>query len=73
MKNKVFMTIAVIIAIIILIGISTSIIATIIYYVWNLAISDIFTLKQITFLQSYLFSLGLSIVVSLFRTKITSK
>lgn len=47
--------------------------ATIIYYVWNLAVADIFTLKQITFLQSWLIGLGLSIVGSLFKSSLSVK
>lgn len=47
--------------------------AAIIYYVWNLVISDVFTLKQITFLQSYWIGLGLSVVGSFFKSTIKTK
>ena len=52
--------------IITLIAIISLLKAIIVYYVWNLVVSDVFNLKQITFLQSYLIGLGLSVVGSLF-------
>lgn len=58
---------------IILVSIAGLLTATVVYYVWNFAIADVFVLKQITFLQSYLFSLGLSIVGSLFKSSLTVK
>ena len=73
MTNKVFLGIVIIIGIIALMGISSTIIAAVIYYVWNLVISDVFTLKQITFLQSWLIGLGLSIVGSLFKSSLSIK
>jgi len=70
MENKVLLGCIAILLYIILMGISGLLVATIIYYVWNLAVSDIFSLKQITFLQSYLIGLGLNLILFKKNTKI---
>jgi hypothetical protein len=57
----------------VIVGLCSLLGAAIIYYVWNLAISDIFVIKQITFLQSWLIGLGLSIVGSLFKSSLNVK